>query len=268
MKNINLNDFLSINNVWARRIMRLEDFSKFHSLQKVESEYNQNKYGSLLNFNFQDIESYHQKECEMAGLNNSSNIIVSFQDNLVELELSLAESIYYKIISDCIQKYKPSRICELGCGYGYNFYYLNKYCNDVYGGDYCHNAVDIGKSLGLDIHKFNFYELNNYDFIREKSLLLTVHSVEQLPSAQCFIDGLSQHRESIEMVVQFEPFYLKSRQSLIGMFRNSYININDYNKDLLEILTDRSDIEIIEYQPDIFGMNPLNSTNLIAWKFK
>ena len=40
--------------------------------------------------------------------------------------------------------------------------------------------------------------------------------------------------------------------------------------DLVSILCEqrRDDIEVIEFRPDVVGLNPLNSTNIIAWKFR
>ena len=114
-------------------------------------------------------------------------------------------------IYNFIRKYSPKRICELGCGYGYNLSYLKNICPEVYGGEYSENAVKIANSLGFDIKKFNYYNLEEYDLIRNGSLILTVHSVEELPSAKCFIDGLYQYRHNIDLVVNCEPSLLQDR---------------------------------------------------------
>jgi hypothetical protein len=46
------------------------------------------------------------------------------------------------------------------------------------------------------------------------------------------------------------------------------MEINDYNRNLLTVLKGRNDVEILELDIDIFGLVPLNTTNLIVWKFK
>jgi hypothetical protein len=46
------------------------------------------------------------------------------------------------------------------------------------------------------------------------------------------------------------------------------MELNDYNRNLISVLRNRIDVEILEYEKDIFGLMPLNTANLIVWKFK
>lgn len=271
MKQANWNDYLSANNPWTKRLLGLEPFSKTRNLEQIEAEYNQEKYARLLNFEFSNAELYRKQENQLDGFNNNNDVFVSLNEELFEVKIGLATTINRSIISDIVQKYQPVNLCELGCGYGYNLSYIKKICWDVWGGEYSENAVTIGHKSGLDIRRFNYYNLSNYEQIfkkRDRVVVLTVHSVEQLPSAQCFIDGIYSQKHIIDLIINLEPTFLPERTSLVGMLRNRYIELNDYNRDLLEILTNRDDVEIIEYQPDIIGFNPLNPTNLIVWRFK
>jgi hypothetical protein len=139
----------------------------------------------------------------------------------------------------------------------------------VYGGEYSRNAVAIANRLNLEVDRFNYYEPNDYKLIKEGSTVLTVHSVEQLPSAKTFIENLYRNREKIELVVNLEPSFLSERVSLIGILRNRYIELNDYNRDLISLLSNGEyEVEILEYHPDYIGLNPLNSTNIVVWRFK
>lgn len=268
MQKANWNQYLSSNNPWTKRLIGLESFSRQRNLKQIEREYNQDKYGTLRKFEFTDIETYKIKERELAGLGEKNNIFFSIGEELFEASCSFAFSIYHSLVSNTIKKYNPERICELGCGYGYNFSYLKNICSQVYGGEYSENAVTIAHLLGLDIQKFNYYNLNEYSLIKSGSLVLTSHSIEQLPTAQCFIDGMYRNRHKIDLIVNFEPSYLNERQSLIGILRNRYIEINDYNQDLISLLKSRNDIEIVEFKPEAIGVNPLNSANILVWKFK
>ncbi|MDY6937244.1 MAG: hypothetical protein SWY16_06215 [Cyanobacteriota bacterium] len=268
MKPISLDRYLSANNPWTRRILGIEPFSKKRDLEQVEREYNQDKYGPLLEFEFDDIEQYVSKGYELSGVREDSPTTVSFGDEIFETDLKIVRSIYYSLLSSTIAKYKPQRICELGCGFGYNLAYLKQICSEVYGGEYSKNAVKLGSRLGLDLQVFNYYDLDSYQMIREGSLVLTVHSIEQIPSADSFVRGLEQHRDKIDLAINFEPCVLSDRHSLLGLFRNRYMELNDYNRDLAQTLHERDDIEILEYKPDIMGLNPLNSTHLFVWKFK
>ena len=268
MQKANWNQYLSSSNPWTKRLIGLESFSKQRDLKQIEREYNQDKYGTLREFEFIDIESYKRKERELAGLEEKENIFFSIGEELFEANCSFAFSIYHSLISNVIKKYNPERICELGCGYGYNLSYLKNFCLEVYGGEYSENAVTIAHLLGLDIKKFNYYNFNEYSLIRDRSLILTSHSLEQLPIAQCFIEGMYANRHKIDLIVNFMPICLNERQSLIGILRNRYIEINDYNRDLIALLKSRNDIEILEFKPDAIGVNPLNPSNILVWKFK
>ena len=46
------------------------------------------------------------------------------------------------------------------------------------------------------------------------------------------------------------------------------MELNDYNRNLIYVLKERKNIEILELEIDLFGLVPLNTTNLIVWKFK
>ncbi len=268
MKKVSLNHYLSISNPWTRRIIGIESFSKKRDIEQIEREYNQDKYGKLVEFDFDNIEIYKKKEFEFSGIDRDSPITISFDEELFQTSIKFARSLQSSIVSNTIERYNPNRICELGCGYGYNLSYLQKEFPEVYGGEYSINAVELGTKLGFDLKRFNYYDLDDYNIIREGSLILTSHSIEQIPSAKNFISGVEKHRQKIDVVVHFEPCLLETRSSLLGCFRNQYIKLNDYNTDLVKILHERDDIEILEYQPDFMGINPLNSTHLIVWKFK
>ena len=45
-----------------------------------------------------------------------------------------------------------------------------------------------------------------------------------------------------------------------------YIEINDYNRDLVSTLQGRKDIEILRLGPNKVGWNPFNSLALIEWR--
>ena len=75
-------------------------------------------------------------------------------------------------------------------------------------------------------------------------------------------------RKDANYVVHFEPTVVNERTSLLGLLRNKYMELNDYNRNLIYVLKERTDIEILELKTDIFGLVPLNTTNLIVWKFK
>lgn len=265
MQPLSLNKYLDNNNPWTRRILGIEQFQKTRDINQVENEYNLDKYASLLKLDLPDMEAYKTKEFELGGLKPETNISFSIEDELFIAPTSFARTLFYSIILSKVQQYRSGTVCELGCGYGYNLTYLG---TGAYGGEYAENAVKLAQKLGQDVVSFNYYEANDYSFIRKNSTILTVHSIEQIPDANVIIENLSKQKDKINIVIHFEPSLVPARTSLLGLFRNRYIELCDYNRNLANVLRSRNDVEIIEYKQDVFGLNPLNSSNLIVWKFK
>jgi len=267
MKPSSWNSYLNKENPWTARLLNLEPFKKVRDLESVETEYNQEKYGKLLGFDLSHADQYRKLEIEFTGWNDNSVVFFSFGEEVFEATLREINGIIQGLILSTLQKYGTSSVVELGCGYGQNFSLISQVANRVRGGEFSENAVRIAHKLGLDIHPFNYYELDDYQVIDRPSAILTIHSVEQIPTADTFIQGLAKHRENVEVVINLEPTYLESRSSLVGILRNRYIELCDYNRDLFNLVSNSSDIEILAWQTDYFGY-PLNPANLLVWRFK
>ena len=266
MKSININEYLNNTNPWASRLLGLTDFKKNRNIDQIENEYNLDKYAGLLKHKLEDIEQYKTKEFELAGLHpTKSKMCVSFHDELFETNIGTARTIFYNLIKQKVTEYASENICELGCGYGYNLSYLP---GNTYGGEYAKNAVTLAKQLQVNVREFNYYEKVDYEFIKPNTTVVTIHSVEQIPDATSIIDNLYSQKDKINYVVHFEPTVVKERTSLIGMLRNKYMEMNDYNRNLIELLKTDKRVEVLEISTDVFGLMPLNSSNVIVWKFK
>ncbi len=266
MKQITLNEYLNKENPWTDRLQGITDFKKKRDLQQIENEYNLDKYAKLLEFDFDTVEDYKKKEFEQAGLHPiTGTIIISKGDDVFKTSVSNARNLFYQLILSKIKKYSSENICELGCGYGYN---LSLVGSNTYGGEYSSNAVKIAKKIGLDVSEFNYYTESDYNFIKPNTTIFTTHSIEQIPDATVIINNLEKQKDKINYVIHFEPTVINERTSPFGKMRNKYMELNDYNTNLLYVLKERNDIEILELEIDIFGLVPLNTTNLIIWKFK
>lgn len=266
MNEISVNQYFNIENPWTKRLLGDVDFKKNRTITQIENEYNLDKYAKLLMFNFKTINEYKEKEFEQAGLDPvKGELSISKGDSIFKTTVLEARKQYYELIKAGLKKYTSTNICELGCGYGFNLSYLG---DNAYGGEYSINAVNLAQQLGYEVSAFNYYNESDYNFIKPNSTVITVHSIEQIPDATTIIQSLEKQKDKINFVVHFEPTIVKTRNSLLGLFRNKYLEMNDYNSNLIELLSARKDIEIIELKTDIFGLVPLNSTNLIVWKFK
>jgi hypothetical protein len=61
---------------------------------------------------------------------------------------------------------------------------------------------------------------------------------------------------------------MPERDSFMGMIRNRYNELIDHNHDLVKILRERPEVQILHMETDVFGLHPLNSSNLIVWRFR
>src|SRR5262249_49790246 len=126
------------------------------------------------------------------------------------------------------------------------------------------------KQSRVVVQIFDYYDTDYSLLARAPGpvFLYTRHSIEQLPSAKPFIEALSRYADKIVGVVHFEPVYEVHGDNLIGRLRRAYADSVDYNRDLLELLSSRSDIAVHNVEPNMFGINPLNPTTYIHWSFR
>ena len=109
----------------------------------------------------------------------------------------------------------------------------------VSGGEYTANGVKSAKLLAEssnvngDFTLFDYNDPNSLDFIQAGALVYTSHSIEQIPELRSeFLDELI--RKQPKYVIHFEPCYRdQDSKRLIGLMRRKYIEVNDYNRNLL-----------------------------------
>lgn len=264
MEPISLNEYLSTDNIWTKRLLGIEDFQQIRNYEQIEREYNQERYGTIAEqfkecSSIQDIFQFYYLQ------NKDKHTHVSIKDEIFKVNPVVASHLNASIIKSKVVQYSSNYICELGCGYGTN---LALFDGNVYGGEYSNNAVKLAQQLGIEVYPFDYYHMEDYAIIKQDTTIFTSHSIEQIPDAACIIEGLSRHRDKIHYVVHFEPTILSQRKNLLGLMRNRYIELNDYNRNLIDLLWTNKNIEILEYETDVFGINPLNPFNIIVWQFK
>jgi SAM-dependent methyltransferase len=267
---------------WSPWPARLLGISKWNmsdrNIDKVDEEYDKDKYAKCLAFYNNADKKVGPWEVKLfeAGNNISATICVSQKDDLVTMSLERAISKYYRLLVETMRREIEcsQTVIELGCGYGYNLWLFKQYFpeKNFIGGEYSQNAVQLASVLYKDDPNINVRYFNYYDSIyeilegiREPIIILTIHSIEQLPNSTAFIEALYRYRNSIKNVFHFEPAY---GCQMLGLMRQRYAEVNDYNRDLISQLQQRSDkIRIIHKEFDVFGLNPLNPTSVIHWEF-
>lgn len=209
------------------------------------------------------------------------DVCVSKGGQLFSMDAAMADSMRTRLLLDEVAKLGPDvgTLVELGCGYGHNLWSLSRrypQCRYL-GGEYSSSAVRLAARLypdpkRLEVREFNFHD-DGYDIFEHgggarSRVVLTAHAVEQLPSARHLVERLIASRKSISQVLHLEPLYdAEDPTSLLGMLRRRYAEVNDYNRDLLSELRRRDEIQITDVRHDVLGLNPLNPTSVVRWRF-
>lgn len=205
---------------------------------------------------------------------------VSIKDDLYLMSVEDADAQKFDLfcmsaagtINECVS------VVDLGAGYGYLLSQLMSRFpgpRQWIGADGSAEAVEIAERAfqhrqDVRFYPFDFYDANTYHFLETAPapvLVMTSHAIEQLPSAKIVLDTLTQYRDRIHHVIHFEPVYRPNDDTILGAFRRQYVETMDYNRDLLFELQQRPEIQLIRDEPNVIGLNPLNPSSIIEWKF-
>lgn len=101
------------------------------------------------------------------------------------------------------------------------------------------------------------------------AVIYTSYAVQYVPRiTSALVDELALLAPSA--VIHIEPCYEHCEgKTLLGLMRRRYIEVNDYNTNLVTVLhqqRDRGVIEILEERPAVFGSNPLLAASVIVWR--
>jgi len=278
LKKISINELPQYTS-WVKRVLHLQPFSKYpRDLAKVDVEYDKNKYAKLLDFYNSKpsttIADITAQEC--VGI--PEKVCISKNDELFQTSVTNLNRFFDDFLIDTLADHirKAKVVVELGCGWGYNLNVLRKvFPNRLWlGGEYSQNAVKLASHLfegekDISISYFNWYdkEWKILEDLTEKALIFSRHSIEQLPSVRSVIPTFRQYQEKIIEVVHLEPVYeLTDPATTLGLMRQAYTQMNDYNTDLLTVLRSLN-VQILKTEAEVIGGNPLNPTSIIQWKF-
>jgi len=208
-----------------------------------------------------DLAFYHNIKSKLSKV-ESDDLDVTFLGTTLKTNWQIFKSMKKNILLYTLEQLKADHFCELGCGPGYLLYYLKEIGKIVYGGELIPDAIKVAKKFDLDVSKFDFYELSDYEIIKNNSVIFTAQAIEQLPDATPFLSGLRLQKDKISSVVNFEPLITDNTH------QNEYLKKNDYNTNLFELLNSADDVEILSRSDSVLGIHPLNVVSKLHWKFK
>lgn len=269
---------------WPARLLGLKEApSAKRTIEKIDREYDKDKYARCLAYAQSvapgKLRPEKLREFEQGAGN--ALLCAAQGDRLIALPGRRAIQHYEELLLKAMRPVirDVSAVVELGCGYGYHLWNLSRYFpgKRFAGGDYSENAVRLAALLfdgqrNIKVSRLDLYA-PKYEVLEELAgagpmLIYTVHAIEQLASATPFLKALEPFRRQIRRVFHFEAANEHYDDSLLGLLRRRYAQVNDYNRDLVSRLEERSDIAIVRFQKHVYGANPLYPISIIEWKYK
>lgn len=265
---------------WPARLLGIEDFfQRNRTRNEVLREYDVEKWGGVL-----EKLNAHTKITQVdilrhQGIDPEEDILFMSEEEYFTASAIEVMSFYNDLLIQSIAPYRCDAIAELGCGLGDKLVEISKILKPSIscGGEFTESGVScarlIAKQQGVlsKFHHFDYYQPDTLSWVPENALVYTSHSIEQIPQLpNSFIEGLIDRKP--RFVIHFEPCYEDQNPgTLIGLMRQKYITLNDYNTNLITLLDSfekQEKLKIIKHQRNIFSDTPFNPTSVIIWQPK
>jgi hypothetical protein len=281
LKEISINDLPNWSQ-WPARLLGVETFKAVErNLAKIQSEYSEDKWQKCLDaytksggtMDAQDLRRlYYDLSSDKLRASVQHGRLIGATNNDI---MTRYDNILTTAMASALKT--ASTVVELGSSFGHIMWMLRQsFPGLAYrGGDFADSAVALAAKLyaktpDISVEKFDFYA-PSYELIekaKDPVVVITSQALEQVPQSAAIVETLSKYRDKIARVFHLEPAYaLYDDGTLLGLMRRRYIEINDYNRDLVSTLKEREDVEILQLEPNIVGWNPFNSLALIEWRF-
>lgn len=263
---------------WPAILLGAKPFPRKHRTKdEVLREYDREKWGRALVFlqTQPDFASADFLNCQ--GIDSEKLVAFSVGQELFSANARVVFQSYGEMLVEKVCPLAPQILVELGSGLGDKLLNLFAKLNvtTAMGGEFTSSGVHCGKLLS-QIKKqpatFWHFDYNNPETLAQipkDALVYTSHSIEQIPLLlDSFLEGLIARQP--RTVVHFEPAFADHDEStLLGLMRRRYAEMNDYNRNLVELLLsfqERNKLRIIQHDKEVFGVNPLNPTSVIVWE--
>jgi hypothetical protein len=266
---------------WPARLLGLEPWPRrFKTADEITREFEHEKWGSLLKKLDEANHAVSLDEVDRWSFEGSAAGLCTFNGRLELMTPKDAHERYLDLVQEILMNYMPaSTLVELGCGYGSIILALAKRIPfgdmRIIAGEYTNSGVDLVKRLavteGLNIIAghcdFDADGITAVD-VPEGAIIFTSYATHYVPELPInFVQSLSARRP--KAVVHIEPCYEHcDDNTLIGLMRRRYIELNDYNTNLVVMLREQQErglIKILEERPAVFGVNPLLAASALVW---
>jgi hypothetical protein len=266
---------------WPARLLGVTPWSRpERTREDLLREFEREKWGTLLarvmssgtRVSLDDVEAW-----EAASAPES---LVTDGDSWLLLPAKEAGARYAAHVAAALSPYKSApAILELGCGYGGQLLRVAKRPEfsgkRILGGELSESGVKVlrllaesqGTPLTAGLCDLLADQVTTFD-VPPGSLVYTSYAACYVPMLNLgFVRGISKLRPAA--VVHLEPCYEHaSPDTLLGLMRRRYIEVNGYTRNLQSVLRDAESqglIRILAEKPAIFGANPFLPASVLAW---
>jgi hypothetical protein len=267
---------------WPARLLGLTPWQpRKKTASEVTREFDRDKWGALLERYRAAGGTATLDTVEEWWLENEPAGLCSIGNRLELLPAKQALARHVQLVAATLQRFLPvTSIVELGAGYGSVI--LRLAADTRFRGiamsaaEYTGSGVALIELLAAAQHsglQAGRCDLSADPFtdlaIPAGSIVFTcmaAHYIAELDAA--FVETFRLLKP--QLVVHFEPCYEHCDvDTLIGALRRRYIEVNDYNRNLVSLLHShvaRGDLRILEETPAAMGVNPLLPVSVIAWQ--
>ncbi len=279
-RRLNLDD-LPRYSPWPARLLGLTPWSrKARTKFELEREYEAEKWGPLCRYCESQPEHPPLAHLDAWVAGDAEYVAFSVKDELYLADYAEALARYKDFVATNLAPYaEASALVELAAGYGSILLDLAQ--RDTFGGLplLAGEFTPSGRRLIMRSARKAGLELTcqAYDFLAPclsglvsspGALIFTSYGPSCIPTlAKDFIQALIDCQP--RAVVHFEPCYDHCQdEGLLSMLRKRYIQMNDYNTNLLRLLKDfeqQGALRIVQEDACAFGLNPLFPASVVAW---
>lgn len=281
LKELDLNELPKVS-AWPARLLGLSAFGEVkRDHAKIQKEYSDDKWQKChdilqvsdykltphdLRMNYHEFTSGDMRPC----LLNERLYLARIADIM-----PIYDALIDKLVRPSLEQ--TEQLVEMGCGPGFIMDMLSRKFPKAkfMGGDFADSAIELATELYPDpkhisVQKLDFYA-DSFPVLEQAQgqvTIFTCQALEQIPDCSKAIATLGKYRDKIKSVVHLEPCYELYDDTLMGLMRKRYIEINDYNRNLVGTLRNNDDIEVMSCDACVIGWNPFNALAATEWRFK
>jgi hypothetical protein len=266
---------------WPARLLGLAPWqARQKTAQEVTREYDKEKWGPLLEKARRLGRAATVEQVDDWIFEQPTEVLCSVNGEFRQMQAREASHHHRQLVAEVLQQYLPAAaVVELGCGYGGIILQLARLRAfqgiPLLGGEYAPSGVELTRLLaaaqgmplqvaGCDFRRAGLTELA----VPRDALVFTSFATHYVPElAPAFVDTIAAWRP--RAVVHFEPCYEHCQDvSLLAMLRRKYIEVNDYNRNLITLLHQKEAagaIRVLEEKRAVFGANPLLPASVVIW---